>query len=122
MKILIVLAHPESTSLTASLARVARDQFEKQGDEVQFTDLYQEDWKSAIDVDDFPLYDKSQALNIFLESKQAYEEDAFSADVKKEQKKLLWADALVFAFPFWWFSMPAILKGWVDRVLAYGIG
>lgn len=37
-----------------------------------------------------------------------------------EQHKLLAADAVVFQFPLWWFGFPAILKGWVDRVFAYG--
>lgn len=37
-----------------------------------------------------------------------------------EIEKLLWADFLILQFPLWWFSMPAILKGWVDRVFAYG--
>jgi NAD(P)H dehydrogenase (quinone) len=39
---------------------------------------------------------------------------------KAEIDKLLWADALILQFPLWWFAMPAILKGWVDRVFAYG--
>ena len=37
-----------------------------------------------------------------------------------EQDKLRWADALILQFPLWWFTMPAILKGWVERVYAYG--
>lgn len=41
-------------------------------------------------------------------------------DVKAEIDKLLWADVLILQFPLWWFGMPAILKGWVDRVFAYG--
>jgi NAD(P)H dehydrogenase (quinone) len=41
-------------------------------------------------------------------------------DVKVEIEKLLWADFLILQFPLWWFTMPAILKGWVDRVYAYG--
>jgi NAD(P)H dehydrogenase (quinone) len=40
--------------------------------------------------------------------------------VAREQEKLLWADAVILQFPLWWYSMPAILKGWVDRVYAYG--
>ena len=43
-----------------------------------------------------------------------------------EQEKLLWADTVIFQFPLWWYTMPAILKGWVDRVFthrfAYGVG
>ena len=42
-------------------------------------------------------------------------------DVNAEIEKLLWADMLILQFPLWWFHMPAILKGWVDRVFAYGL-
>jgi NAD(P)H dehydrogenase (quinone) len=43
-----------------------------------------------------------------------------SEDIAQEQRKLLWADTVILQFPLWWFSMPAILKGWVERVYAYG--
>ncbi len=43
-----------------------------------------------------------------------------SADIAAEQEKLLWADTVIFQFPLWWFSMPAIMKGWIDRVYAWG--
>ena len=43
-----------------------------------------------------------------------------SPDIAREQEKLLWADAVILQFPLWWYAMPAILKGWVDRVYAYG--
>jgi NAD(P)H dehydrogenase (quinone) len=46
--------------------------------------------------------------------------DGFAADLRAEQEKLLAADLLIFQFPLWWFGLPAILKGWVDRVLAMG--
>jgi NAD(P)H dehydrogenase (quinone) len=41
-------------------------------------------------------------------------------DIRAEQKKVLWADVLILQFPLWWFSLPAIIKGWVDRVFAMG--
>jgi len=51
---------------------------------------------------------------------------AQSPDIAEEQAKLLWADAVILQFPIWWYGMPAILKGWVDRVyargFAYGVG
>ena len=53
-------------------------------------------------------------------SKKSLETDALTEDVKAEIAKLLWADTLILQFPLWWFAMPAILKGWVDRVFAYG--
>src|SRR5690606_697581 len=53
-------------------------------------------------------------------SKDAFVADGLTADVAMEIEKLRWADTLILQFPLWWFSMPAILKGWVDRVFAYG--
>jgi putative NADPH-quinone reductase len=37
-------------------------------------------------------------------------------DLKKAQEDILWADSLVFVFPMWWYSFPAILKGFIDRI------
>lgn len=61
-----------------------------------------------------------------LGSRHAFENGWQSEDIAAEQRKLLWADAVILQFPLWWFSMPAILKGWVERVyacgFAYGVG
>ena len=45
---------------------------------------------------------------------------SFASDVEAEQRKLIGADFLIFQFPLWWFGLPVILKGWVDRVFAAG--
>ena len=42
-------------------------------------------------------------------------------ELAAEQRKMLACDFLIFQFPLWWFGLPAILKGWVDRVLAAGL-
>src|ERR1700687_118899 len=44
----------------------------------------------------------------------------FFPELKAEMDKLVWADFVIFQFPLWWFSVPAILKSWVDRVFAMG--
>src|SRR5512147_2838395 len=49
----------------------------------------------------------------------ASERDSFAPDVAEEIQKLLWCDLLLFTFPLWWFGLPAILKGWVDKVFAF---
>ena len=54
------------------------------------------------------------------EQTHAVEADALAADIATEQHKMLWCDVMIFQFPMWWFGMPAILKGWVDRVFARG--
>ena len=47
--------------------------------------------------------------------------DSTPQDVVAEKSKLLQADLLVVHFPLWWFGMPAMLKGWIDRVFVYGV-
>lgn len=120
MKVLIVYAHPEQRSLNSSLRDVAIRELEAQGHEVRVSDLYAEGWKSEVDRGDFPSLPIDARLGVAAASKQAFEAGTLTADVKGEIEKLLWADVLILQFPLWWFSMPAILKGWVDRVFAYG--
>ncbi|WP_225770783.1 NAD(P)H-dependent oxidoreductase [Inquilinus sp. Marseille-Q2685] len=120
MKILLVFAHPEPGSLNAALRDVAVRELEAQGHQVRVSDLYADGWKSEVDRADFPSLAPGERLIPVAASKKAFEADALTEDVKAEIGKLLWADALILQFPLWWFGMPAILKGWVDRVFAYG--
>jgi NAD(P)H dehydrogenase (quinone) len=121
MKILYVFAHPESRSLNGALRDVAIKELEVQGHEMRLSDLYAEGWKANVDRADFPLLSPEDRLKPVAASHDGYAEGALTADVKAEIEKLLWADALILHFPLWWFAMPAILKGWVDRVFAYGL-
>jgi NAD(P)H dehydrogenase (quinone) len=120
MKVLLVFAHPEPRSLNGALLDVAIKELEAQGHEVRVSDLYAERWKSEVDRSDFPTLSPVARLKPATASKTAFEADALTEDVKAEIAKLLWADALILQFPLWWFSMPAILKGWIDRVYSYG--
>ncbi|HEY4201543.1 MAG TPA: NAD(P)H-dependent oxidoreductase [Devosiaceae bacterium] len=120
MKILFVFAHPEPKSLSASLRDVAIRELEAAGHEVQVSDLYAMGWKSEVDHADFPSLPSDTRLVPVAASKSAFDTGTLTDDVKAEIEKLLWADALILQFPLWWFAMPAILKGWVDRVYAYG--
>lgn len=120
MKILIVHAHPEPRSFTAALKNVAIEALRAAGHEVQLSDLYADGWKAAVDRDDFPGLEKQARLHVPLASKDAFQDATQTPDVAAEQAKLLWADAVILLFPLWWYAMPAILKGWVDRVYAYG--
>ena len=120
MKVLIVFAHPEPRSLNGSLRDVAVRELEAEGHQVRVSDLYAHGWTSEVGRADFPLLPQDARLAPAAASKQAFESGTLTADVKAEIEKLLWADVLILQFPLWWFSMPAILKGWVDRVFAYG--
>ncbi|HEX7884559.1 MAG TPA: NAD(P)H-dependent oxidoreductase [Phenylobacterium sp.] len=125
-KILIVHAHPEPKSLTSALKDHAVETLTAQGHEVQVSDLYQSGWNPVAGWPDFRQPAQPDRLVYGLESGAAYAGGTQSADMVAEQEKLLWADAVILNFPIWWFSMPAILKGWVERVyalgLAYGLG
>src|SRR5882724_1820374 len=120
MNVLLVFAHPEPRSLNGALRDVAIQELKVQGHEVRVSDLYAGSWNSEVDRADFPSLPPDTRLMPAAASKQAFEADSLTPDVKAEIEKLLWADVLILQFPLWWFSMPAILKGWVDRVFAYG--
>lgn len=120
MKVLLVFAHPEPRSLNGALRDVAVAELEAQGHEVRLTDLYAEGWKSQVDRADFPAWPPAERLLAIPASRQAFETGTLTSDVQAEIDKLLWADMLILQFPLWWYTMPAILKGWVDRVFAYG--
>ncbi|AEO48230.1 NAD(P)H dehydrogenase (quinone) [Rhodospirillum rubrum F11] len=120
MKILLVFAHPEPRSLNGALRDVAVTELRAQGHEVRVSDLYAMGWKAAIDRDDFPALPPKARLQVAAASGEALAAQALTGDVTAEQDKLLWADLLILQFPLWWYAMPAILKGWVDRVYAYG--
>lgn len=122
MKILIVSAHPEPSSLTNSLRAVAAQQLRDDGHDVKISDLYAMNWKAAHDAADFTGRDPSEPVRYPFASMEAAADRAFSQDIIEEQDKVLWADAVIFAFPLWWFSMPAIMKGWIDRVWTAGVG
>ena len=121
MNVLIVHAHPEPRSLTRQLVEVSVQSLQECGHTVVLSDLYSMHWKAVFDEHDFPARSDPERLSFVTESGHAYSSRQQTADVTLEQQKLLTADAVILQFPLWWFGMPAILKGWVDRVFAYGL-
>lgn len=121
MNVLLVYAHPEPRSLNGSLKDFAIQHLERAGHAVQLSDLYAMKWKASLDASDNSVRRTDDArFNPSQASRQAFENETQSEDIVREQDKLRWADAVILQFPLWWFSMPAILKGWVERVYAYG--
>ncbi|CAI0833713.1 Glutathione-regulated potassium-efflux system ancillary protein kefF [Serratia liquefaciens] len=119
MNVLIVYAHPEPQSLNGSLRDFSVQRLEAAGHAVQVSDLYAMQWKATLDANDSTAQ-SGDRFNPSLDSQQAFAQGLQSKDIELEQEKLLWADTVILQFPLWWFSMPAILKGWVERVYAYG--
>jgi NAD(P)H dehydrogenase (quinone) len=120
MNIYIVSAHPEPTSFNNSLVTAATDAFESQGHHVRVNDLYATDFDACEHPRHFHRRKDSQRFDVQAEQRFAYENGALPAQVEHELAAIDWADLLVIQFPLWWFGAPAILKGWMDRVLVYG--
>ncbi|MFD7922628.1 NAD(P)H-dependent oxidoreductase [Streptomyces sp. NPDC059740] len=118
-KILLVTAHPEPRSLNGALSSFALAHLRAAGHAVQVSDLYAMKWKAAVDADDYPGRPEGR-LWVMADSEHATLAGSLSPDVAAEQEKVRWADAVVLQFPLWWFSVPAVLKGWIDRVFTSG--
>lgn len=103
MQALVVLAHPLSDSLCAHLAHQAIDALRASGATVDILDLYAEQFQPALTE---------------AERRLHYLTPEPGPDIAALQQRLAAAEVLVLVFPTWWFSMPAILKGWFDRVWA----
>ncbi|WP_116047824.1 NAD(P)H-dependent oxidoreductase [Amycolatopsis palatopharyngis] len=124
MQVLWLFAHPEQRSLNAALRDEGVRTLRELGHEVEVSDLYAMGWNPVVSAEDFG-YAPGDRLVVGAESKRAFEAGRLSADVRVEQDKLVRADAVIVQFPLWWYGMPAILKGWFDRVFvkgfAYGV-
>ncbi len=120
MNILIVHAHHEPQSFSSALAQQAESSLKAAGHQVVVSDLHKMDFDPVSGRENFTSLKDPQYLKQQIEEMHASEVGGFSADVEAEIVKLEQCDALLFSFPLWWFGMPAILKGWCDKVLAMG--
>ena len=120
MKVFIVHAHHEPKSFNGALTRCAEKVLTENGHEVIVSDLYAMKFDAISDRRNFTTEKNPDYLKQQEEEKYATEMEGFSEDIKAEMEKLFWCDQLIFQFPLWWFSLPAVLKGWVDRVFAMG--
>ena len=105
MKVLIVFTHPNPNSFNHALLEKTKAGLNQSGHEVRVKNLYQEKFNPVLYSDDL-----SQLHN-----------DNIPTRIDAEQKQLLWADGLIFIYPLWWFTPPAMLKGWFDVVLSHGV-
>ena len=120
MKILIVLAHPEPKSMNAAMFTTAIETLTAAGHEVKTSDLYAMRFNPVSDQSNFTRLQNAAFFKQQLEEVHATETACFAADIESEQQKVEWCDLMIWQFPLWWFSVPGILKGWVDRVFAMG--
>jgi NAD(P)H dehydrogenase (quinone) len=120
VRALIVHAHHEPKSFCSALFRQAVQTLSEAGHEVVTSDLYSERFDPISDRRNFSSVFDSGYLKQQLEERYASEVNGFALELEIEIKKLESCDLLIFTFPLWWFSMPAILKGWVDRAFPMG--
>jgi NAD(P)H dehydrogenase (quinone) len=107
MVVLVVHAHPDPDSLGTALARAAVDGFRDAGREVELVDLYADGFDPRMTPDERRAYETGTPI--------------LDPAVQRYADLIGRADTIVFVYPTWWFGMPAILKGFLDRVLVAGV-
>jgi NAD(P)H dehydrogenase (quinone) len=121
MKVLIVHAHPEPHSFNGALTAAATETLREEGHDVVVSDLYAEQFNPAGGPHDFQQRARPDYFHYQTEQQNAALTHSFAPELAREQARLLEADLLILQFPIWWGGPPGILKGWFDRVLAYGV-
>jgi len=121
MNVLIVHAHEEPKSFNGAMKDTAVRVLKESGHTVEVSDLYAMKFNPVGGKHDFTTLADPDFFKYGVEQTKATEARTFAPDVVAEQEKLFRADFLIFQFPLWWFGLPAILKGWVDRIFAAGL-
>jgi len=104
MKHLIIYAHPHAGSLNHVILETAVSYLQKPGNEVVVRDLYALKFDPVLSLEDMAGQRKGHV----------------DEKVAAEQEFIQWADAITFIYPIWWTGLPAIMKGYIDRVMSYG--
>jgi NAD(P)H dehydrogenase (quinone) len=104
MDYLIIYAHPNPNSFNAAIRKTVEETLRIKGKSFEVIDLYKLNFDPVLKPQDFEAIMLGKVLD----------------DVKKQQDLIIKSDTLIFIFPIWWYSMPAILKGYIDRVFSYG--
>lgn len=104
MNYLLLYAHPNPESFNHAVLESAKAALSEKGHTVRTRDLYAQAFAPILSAADLAAFHGGRT----------------PADIKAEQDEIAWADHLVVIYPLWWTGMPAILKGYIDRVLAYG--
>ncbi len=105
MRVLLISAHPSETSFLWALRDIVCDQLQKNNHELRIHDLWQENFD--------PIFSLFERKNHVSDPNLKFKEFPV---LKEHVADLQWCEALVFVYPTWWSSQPAILKGWIDRV------
>jgi NAD(P)H dehydrogenase (quinone) len=120
INILYVYAHPHVDSFNHLIKETGIQYLQETKNKVIVSDLYAQQFNPVASWNDFMLSETELKQQYFVSQKLAYEHNGLTDDINQEIQKLSQANHVIFQFPLWWFSMPAILKGWFDRVLVKG--
>ncbi|AGK99411.1 NAD(P)H-dependent oxidoreductase [Clostridium pasteurianum] len=104
MNNLVIFAHPNEESFGKAMVDSVVKASEEKGAQVRVRNLYQIGFDPILKSEDFA----------------AFQSGKIPKDIAAEQEHIKWADVITFVYPVWWTSLPAILKGYVDRVFSYG--
>ncbi|WP_432662170.1 NAD(P)H-dependent oxidoreductase [Wukongibacter baidiensis] len=104
MKHLIVYTHPNPNSFNKAIVDTIEGASNSKGHETKICDLYAEDFYPVLKPSDI----------------EAFQSGNIPEDIKAQQDKIKWAEVITFVYPIWWAGMPAMLKGYIDKVFSYG--
>lgn len=120
MKIFVVYWHPEPKSFSGAMFHAACETLTEAGHELRTSNLYEMRFDPISSRGNFTTIKDPSYLKQQIEELYATDKNGFSAEVESELKKIEWCDLMIWQFPLWWFGLPAVLKGWVDRVFVMG--
>ena len=120
MKAHIVLAHPETKSFNSHLAGISQDTLHGAGWHTTLSDLYAMEFDPREGPHHYKSRKDAEVFHAQTEQRFNADNETLAPEVESEINHLLECNLLVVHFPLWWFGMPAILKGWMDRVFVYG--
>ncbi len=103
MKASVILAHPDQGSFNHAIAGVVLEALKEHGCEISFHDLYEESFDPLLPAQEIP------------------DEASLPPEIKKHCREISETDGIIIIHPNWWGQPPAILKGWVDRVIRPGV-
>jgi NAD(P)H dehydrogenase (quinone) len=102
MRALVVYCHPNPNSFNAAVRDLVIDRLARAGAEVRLADLYARGFQPVLSGDEWQGY-------LSCPDNQS--------GVAEDVADLRWCDTLIFVYPTWWYGLPAMLKGWLDRVM-----
>jgi NAD(P)H dehydrogenase (quinone) len=108
VQVLVLHAHPDPASFNYAICDTVVRVLETRGHKVHRIDLYAEEFVAAMNADE----------------RASYETDApFRSEQARSHGQLVTTcDAIVFVYPTWWHGVPAVMKGWFERVMVPGVG